>query len=687
MGTKRALIIGSDRDSFLPIERFLKSRGFITTVALNYKEGFDRLFYEKPDIAIVLELISYKLSPALIEKINSSGYFEVVDIEKGRIGGKLKPVIVIEADRLDALTAFIESYLNSSQSPPASAKSGVEERGDLEEISYPRLLLKLYRDKRTGVLVISSRVKLKLYFAKGIPIFVEGGDLETALGRMLMKSGKVSKADHERAVEAAAKSKRRIGDVLVEMGLVSPHELNSFLELQVKEKIINGFKCLQGTYIFKPESSFVSRIMGYLGYKINLLQVLYEGVKRFVDISRVEEVFSVKDGDSSEIKLNPNLKTEVGDIGFNPRESRFIQLLKDGPVNNDVLSISRLSREEALKLLYFLHLIDLLEVSNPRRPHPEVKDQAVDVSSGNREVTKEVITYQEDVITLEEEVAETESKPLLEGTGSVGLEKSKAFCEEEIKSDRVKKEKKKVITDEILKLYSALSQKNYYELLGVSIDSKKDEIRTAYFSLAKKFHPDTHPDLDKDVKEKAEDIFATITAAYQTLSDDQKRAQYDSQIQIGRFQEVKASYDAEVAYRKGEVLLKQRRFEEARQEFKNAVNLSPNESAYIGALAWAIFLGTMDKDRVVHDVTKQLQKAIDLNPSLPQNYYYLGCVYKYAESESQAEVCFLKALKYDPEYIEAKRELRLIQMRKSEKKEDKGKDKKDKSFWPNLFNK
>lgn len=672
MGTKRALIIGSDRDSFLPLERFLESRGFITTVALNYKEGFDRLFYEKPDIAIVLELISYKLSPALIEKINSSGYFEVVDVEKGKVGGGLKPVIIIESDRLDALTDFLESYINSGQSSPVSVKSGIEEKGNLEEIPYPRLLLKLYRNRFTGILVISSGVKLKLYFANGTPIFVEGGGLETALGRILIGRGKISKVDHERAVEAAVKSKRRIGDVLVEMGLVSPHELNSFLELQIKEKIINGFNCLQGTYIFKSGSGLVNRIVGH---KINLLQVLYEGVKRSVDISSIEEAFSIKDGGNCEIKLKPGLKAEISDIGFTPKESRFIQLLKDGTIN-DLLGISRLNREETLKLLYFLYLLDLLEVSNTS-PHPEVKGRPIDVLSENR-ITKDVITG--DVITLEEEIVETESKPPPEGTGSVRLEKSRVFHDEE---------KKKVITDEILKFYSGLSQKNYYELLGVGINSKKDEIRTAYFGLAKRFHPDTHPNLDKDVKEKAEDIFATITVAYQTLSDDQKRAQYDSQIQLGRFQgaDIKASYEAEIAYRKGEILLKNRRFEEARQEFKNAVNLSPNESAYIGALAWAIFLGAMDKDRVLHDVTKQLQKAIDLNPSLSQNYYYLGCVYKYTESESQAEACFIKALKYAPDYIEAKRELKLIQLRKSDKKEDKGKDKKDKGFWPNLFNK
>lgn len=682
MGTKRALIIGSDRDSFLPIEQFLESRGLITTVALNYKEGFEKLFYERPDLAIVLELISYKLSPALIEKINDSGYFEVIDIEKGKIGQKLKPVIVLESERLDRLITFLESYLGMGQPSHDSAKAGIEERGDLKEISYPKLLLSLYSNKRNGILVINSKVKLKLYIADGIPIFVEGGDFETALGRMLMSGGKISKVDHEKAVDVAGKNKRRIGDVLVEMGLVSPHELNNFLELQIKEKIMSGFNCLQGTYGFKPESGIVSRIVGY---KINLLQVLYEGVKRFIDIPSIEEVFLPKGGANAEIRLSPDLKVEISGVGFSPRESRFLQLLKDGAIN-DVSSTSRLSREETLKLLYFLFLLDLLKVSN-LEPPLETKESPADAMGKNEEVAKEVNMLQEDVITLEEEVADTESEPPQEVRDSIRLEKFKVYHDEGIKDDPIKKEKKEVLTDEILKFHSVLNQKNYYELLGVNIDSNKEEIRAAYFVLAKKFHPDAHPYFDKDIKQKAEDVFAIITAAYQTLSDDEGRAQYDSQFQVEKFQEAKSSYDAEIAYRKGEVLLKHRRFDEALQEFKNAIDLSPNEATYIGALAWAIFVGTMDKDRVVHDVIKQLQKAITLNPKLAHNYYYLGCVYKYDESESQAEASFMKALKCDPEYTEAKRELRLIQFRRSEKKEDKGKNKKDRGFWPNLFNK
>src|SRR3978361_2235145 len=66
------------------------------------------------------------------------------------------------------------------------------------------------------------------------------------------------------------------------------------------------------------------------------------------------------------------------------------------------------------------------------------------------------------------------------------------------------------------------AQKDYYETLGVSRDTKDDEIRKNYRKLARKYHPDLNPG-DKS----AEDRFKTVQEAYDVLSDDKKRAMYD----------------------------------------------------------------------------------------------------------------------------------------------------------------
>jgi len=61
-----------------------------------------------------------------------------------------------------------------------------------------------------------------------------------------------------------------------------------------------------------------------------------------------------------------------------------------------------------------------------------------------------------------------------------------------------------------------------YDTLGVKKDATSDAIRSSYRKLARKHHPDVNPGDDK-----AEEAFKKISAAYEVLSDDKKRAAYD----------------------------------------------------------------------------------------------------------------------------------------------------------------
>jgi curved DNA-binding protein len=67
----------------------------------------------------------------------------------------------------------------------------------------------------------------------------------------------------------------------------------------------------------------------------------------------------------------------------------------------------------------------------------------------------------------------------------------------------------------------AVAFRDYYDILGVSRDASPDEIRRAYRTLARRYHPDVNKEPDADER------FKEIGEAYEVLSDEDKRKRYD----------------------------------------------------------------------------------------------------------------------------------------------------------------
>src|SRR5437016_11191169 len=65
-------------------------------------------------------------------------------------------------------------------------------------------------------------------------------------------------------------------------------------------------------------------------------------------------------------------------------------------------------------------------------------------------------------------------------------------------------------------------EKDYYATLGVPKNAPQDEIKKAYRKLAQKYHPDANAG-----NKEAEERFKEVSAAYEVLGDDEKRAAYD----------------------------------------------------------------------------------------------------------------------------------------------------------------
>jgi hypothetical protein len=85
---------------------------------------------------------------------------------------------------------------------------------------------------------------------------------------------------------------------------------------------------------------------------------------------------------------------------------------------------------------------------------------------------------------------------------------------------------------------------DYYELLRINRNASTDEIRKAYRQLAVLLHPDKNPHPD------AAEGFRAITEAYQVLSDEIQRKDYDAGLELGKLIQQKGSAFRDPAYRR-----------------------------------------------------------------------------------------------------------------------------------------
>lgn len=112
--------------------------------------------------------------------------------------------------------------------------------------------------------------------------------------------------------------------------------------------------------------------------------------------------------------------------------------------------------------------------------------------------------------------------------------------------------------------------RNYYEILEISEDASQEVIKAVYKALAKKYHPDCY----SGDKKYAEKIMAQINEAYETLSDERKRADYDFIIKK------KAHTEAKTENTKAEPQEKEPYQKEEYHEYEPSVTNVPFEDTY-----------------------------------------------------------------------------------------------------------
>jgi curved DNA-binding protein CbpA len=160
---------------------------------------------------------------------------------------------------------------------------------------------------------------------------------------------------------------------------------------------------------------------------------------------------------------------------------------------------------------------------------------------------------------------------------------------------------------------------DYYQLLGVTPSAGVSDIRAAYVRLAKERHPDKFADPTE--KEKAQLFFQDLTTAFNTLSNDARRREYDAERERPKPQTPEEI--ARDAYEKSGPAYEQGDYEGALTFLQTAVHHAPQEPVF------HIALGRM-MSRFKTTARKGIEIMEKASQSFPQNamvWYELALLY------------------------------------------------------------
>ena len=164
--------------------------------------------------------------------------------------------------------------------------------GPLRELGIHDVFQLLDLSRKTGTLTVTSELRDNegtVWFDGGKVIYATIKSNPHPLGLMLVKSGKVTEADLDRAllIQKTRNDGRRFGEILVELNVLSPRELERQDKLQVEEVVFELMSWREGFFSF--EERVVSDVPLDARIRISTESLLMEGARRIDEWSRIAD--------------------------------------------------------------------------------------------------------------------------------------------------------------------------------------------------------------------------------------------------------------------------------------------------------------------------------------------------------------------------------------------------------------
>ena len=466
------------------------------------------------------------------------------------------------------------------------------------------LLVELLRQKASGVLTLTSEGTVRrLHFQSGLVRFAQGNVKDETAGAAQIASGLIKQASFDRAVALAKQLKIALHEALATARVLTPDQLKVALKQQTLDVALGGLALTSGTHLF--ESQAVELLTALPDARISPVALVVDWAKKAGAPPAARAWLEPRSAER--MTRSPELERELFALKASWQGEAVTPLAS---ANRTVGEVLARMKDPELPLLYALcvsGLVTLSRAGGQAAPHPGAP----------------------------------------KGAGEE--DKGKVFSAKEHEARRM-----------LFSEQGRLKDASHYEVLGVGEKANTEELRTAYFKAARKFHSDALSGLELGSARKVgEELFQRVNEANQVLNSAKDRADYDVFLDRkakGLPTDIGAILKAESVFQKGELLLKAGKLEDAEGLFREAIALNHAEAEFHAYLGVTL----LRRGRKPPEAQSHVDKALELDPKLPSGLVFLASIKSEQGDDAAARNLLRKVLEQDPQNALARAEQQRI---------------------------
>lgn len=502
-------------------------------------------------------------------------------------------------------------------------------KGTLTEQPLTELIREISTKNLSGTLRLEhERVQTAIYFDNGELIYAASNLRTLRLREYLNKTGIVS--DKDRARFQNNLSDLALAAALTSSGTLRQKDVDTLLTSLVSDVLRVALLWTEGTWDFNDRA----RLDDPVRVQVDTPALLREAAQR-MPLSFVSKRFRNPAeiiSPASEVSLTSN---------FLPTEGFMLSRVDQPTRLEDLVALSGLPELDAYRLIYGLALSGLVH-----REHWHNAFRADQAKPKAKEKTS----------------ARVATAPPPSDAEQAGSRWGSVKDEEE----------------NLEKFLLRLSQAtNYYEVIEIPTTAATNEIKEAYYALARRYHPDRfHLQFGTPLHAKLSSAFARITQAYETLTDPAARSTYDQKLERSRQRAAAAPHtgkadsgsddvqiktggpdSAEHNFREGLGALKEGRNKAAVTYLAAAARLEPQEARYRAYYGSA--LAASEETRRLAE--NEILAAVKLAPANANFRTMLAELYFDLKFPKRAQTEVERALAIDPNNASARALLRKLE--------------------------